>query len=123
MGLQLSTHFNEDGFRCECGCGRVKIGPALLEALEDIWEFSGVPIIITSGFRCPAHNAAVGGKPNSAHLTGEAADFFVAGSLDRFKFLDAAFRHDINRIGIGADFIHVDVRETLPREVCWLYSD
>lgn len=32
---------------------------------------------ITSGYRDPAHNAAVGGKPNSAHTRGEAVDFIA----------------------------------------------
>lgn len=39
----------------------------------------GAPIYITSGYRCPALNAAVGGKPTSQHLRGEAADLQVQG--------------------------------------------
>ena len=118
----LSAHFSRSEFACKC-CGQViTISPALLEVLEDIREFSGIPIIITSGYRCPEHNAASGGKPNSAHLTGEAADFWVSGDLDRFKFLEAAFTYGAGRIGIGSDFIHVDVSHTLPQQVCWLYG-
>lgn len=37
------------------------------------------PIYITSGYRCPALNKAVGGKPTSQHLRGEAADLQVKG--------------------------------------------
>ena len=29
---------------------------------------------VTSGLRCPAHNKAVGGEPNSSHLRGTALD-------------------------------------------------
>lgn len=39
----------------------------------------GAPIYITSGYRCPALNKAVGGKPTSQHLRGEAADLQVRG--------------------------------------------
>jgi len=39
----------------------------------------GAPIYITSGYRCPALNKAVGGKPTSQHLRGEAADLQVKG--------------------------------------------
>lgn len=39
----------------------------------------GEPIYITSGYRCPALNKAVGGKPTSQHLRGEAADLQVRG--------------------------------------------
>ena len=34
----------------------------------------GKPIRITSGFRCPALNKAVGGSPTSQHMKGMAAD-------------------------------------------------
>ena len=37
------------------------------------------PIEITSGYRNPKVNAAVGGVPNSAHALGHAADFHVHG--------------------------------------------
>ena len=118
----LSAHFSLREFRCTCGCNQVIVSPALIEVLEDIREFSGVPMTITSGFRCPAHNAAVGGAPSSAHLSGEAADFFVSGNIDRFKFLEAAFVYGARRIGIGKDFVHVDVKADSPQEVCWLYG-
>lgn len=38
----------------------------------------GLPITVSSGFRSPALNRAVGGAPNSAHLDGLAADFACA---------------------------------------------
>lgn len=39
----------------------------------------GGPVSITSGYRTVAHNAAVGGVPNSAHLSGQAYDFVPRG--------------------------------------------
>jgi hypothetical protein len=35
------------------------------------------PVYITSGYRCPALNAAVGGATNSAHLYGCGVDFTI----------------------------------------------
>ena len=46
----------------------------VLSNLDNIREVYGKPIIITSGYRCPQLNAKVGGKSNSQHLKGEAAD-------------------------------------------------
>ena len=43
--------------------------------LEGVRAVLGVPLQITSGYRCPAVNAAVGGVADSAHLSGWAADF------------------------------------------------
>jgi len=47
------------------------------QILEPIRRHFGKPTIITSGFRCPELNMAIGGSPNSQHLEGEAADFLV----------------------------------------------
>ena len=45
--------------------------------LEPVRTHFGVPIIISSGYRCPALNNAVGGAPSSQHMKGEAADFKI----------------------------------------------
>lgn len=37
------------------------------------------PVVVSSGYRSPALNAAVGGSPTSQHLQGEAADIEVPG--------------------------------------------
>jgi hypothetical protein len=47
--------------------------------LEAVRIRLGAPIIITSGYRCPELNKAVGGQPNSQHMTGEAVDFICPG--------------------------------------------
>ena len=38
-------------------------------------ELNGAAMVISSGYRCPALNRAVGGAANSAHLDGLANDF------------------------------------------------
>lgn len=53
--------------------------------LDPIREHVGLPVIITSGFRCPALNELVGGAENSLHLTGRAADFTIDG-LTPFEY-------------------------------------
>ena len=42
--------------------------------LDPIREKFGKPITVTSGYRCEKLNKLVGGKPNSQHLKGQAAD-------------------------------------------------
>ncbi|ADG20410.1 Peptidase M15A [Paraburkholderia atlantica] len=37
------------------------------------------PVLVSSGYRSPALNTAVGGAANSAHMTGLAADFICPG--------------------------------------------
>ena len=43
----------------------------VLDPLREKW---GAPIIVTSGYRCPALNRAIGGASGSQHTKGEAAD-------------------------------------------------
>jgi len=47
--------------------------------LQTLRDHLGSPIVINSGYRSPAHNAAEGGVPNSQHLYGKAADISVIG--------------------------------------------
>lgn len=54
----------------------------LAARMEEVRALFGRPIEITSGYRNPAVNAAVGGVPNSAHALGFAADFHVDGMSD-----------------------------------------
>ena len=49
----------------------VELVDILLDPLREAW---GSPLIVTSGYRCPALNQAVGGSETSAHTAGWAAD-------------------------------------------------
>lgn len=50
----------------------------ITDVLDPAREKFGKPIIVTSGYRSEELNAAVGGKNNSQHRKGEAADLRVA---------------------------------------------
>ena len=45
--------------------------------LEPLREQVREPVIISSGYRCPALNKAVGGSDTSQHMKGEACDIYV----------------------------------------------
>ena len=49
------------------------------EMLERIRTTLGVPVIVTSGYRAPAVNRAVGGVTSSDHTQGHAADIVAPG--------------------------------------------
>ena len=46
------------------------------QALDPLREAIGSPVIVSSGYRCPELNNAVGGSPTSYHLLGLAADIY-----------------------------------------------
>ena len=50
----------------------------LAALLEQVRSLVGAPIAISSGYRSPALNRAVGGAANSAHVLGLAADISTA---------------------------------------------
>lgn len=63
----------------------------LAEVLDGIREAWGSPIRVTSGYRCPELNKAVGGVANSCHQKGTCADLqAMNGRQDDFnKFVIA----------------------------------
>ena len=92
----------------------MKIDPELVQKLQQLRDRIGKPISITSGYRCPAHNAAVGGAAGSQHLLGKAADIVVQGMAPATV---AAIAEEFGFGGIGryAGFTHVDTRATKAR--------
>ena len=50
----------------------------LADYLDNIREKLGKPILVSSGYRCPVLNKAVGGVANSQHQKGLAADLVCA---------------------------------------------
>ena len=74
----LTAHFSKYEFKCRDGSEH-PIDCGLLAMLEAIRCHFDKPVNITSGYRSPNYNAAVGGALNSQHLYGTAADFQVSG--------------------------------------------
>ena len=93
----------------------------LLSKLDMIREEFGKPIHINSGYRTEAHNEKVGGKPASSHLKGLAVDIACSASRDRFNLIKLFIKHDITRIGIAKNFIHIDIDSHKDPDVIWTY--
>ena len=68
---------------------RVKLN-TLISALDKIRERYGKPITVTSGYRCPALNKAVGGVNSSQHVKGEAADLVGRNDDETRKIFETA---------------------------------
>ena len=57
----------------------------LLDPIREAW---GKSLQVNSGYRCPALNKAVGGKPTSQHLKGEAADITTGSKAENKKLFE-----------------------------------
>lgn len=53
---------------------------AMATLLQWYIDTTGTDVVITSGYRSPADNAAVGGAPGSQHVTASALDFVPRGT-------------------------------------------
>lgn len=88
--------------------------------LEEIRTLVGKPINISSGYRSPAVNAAVGGAAKSAHVLGLAADINVGGLTPQ------ALARIIRASGIKYDqlilefdrWVHIGLDENQCRNQC-----
>ena len=60
------------------------------ECLDPVRELYGKPITVTSGFRCPMLNKAVGGVNSSQHVKGEAADLVGRNDDETRKIFETA---------------------------------
>lgn len=118
---KISKHFSWDEFVREwvtdLPIGILDNLKRLALRLEAVRERLGnKPITITSGYRDPAHNARVGGKRNSTHLLGMAADIQHATMTP--KQVQKALADWPGGMGYGNSFTHLDIRA---RKARWYY--
>ena len=83
--------------------------------LQPLRDGLGEPVIINSGFRCPALNIITGGVKNSQHMKGEAADIkckdypyakmIYAWIMDNLKFDQVILERKGNAV-----WVHVSYR-------------
>lgn len=110
--IKLSENFTSTEFECKCGkCKTVKISKQLVSFLQAIRSHFGKPITINSGFRCAAHNRAVGGAKASKHTLGQAADIVVK-DVEPKEVAKFAESIGIKGIGLYDSFVHIDTRTT-----------
>lgn len=119
MAEWTSKYFKQREFACKCGCGFNNISPLLVQKLDTIRETLDMPLKIHSGCRCEEYNKKVGGKADSAHTRGFAADVGINGGVMRYAFLLLALKA-FKRVGVYGTFCHVDVDVELPQMVVWV---
>ena len=127
-GQQITEHFTVEEFERSSTADRLGIDNRVPEALlpnlktlcevvlEPLRAFAGKPIVISSGYRCPALNRAVGGASQSQHLRGEAADLHLPSTaegrtwfgwlMDNTTFDQLIWEHDRH----GSHWIHVSCK-------------
>jgi zinc D-Ala-D-Ala carboxypeptidase len=120
-------HFSAGEFACRC-CGVNLIDHQFVTELDDLRHALGFALPISSGYRCPRHNAKVSSTGlNGPHTSGRAAD--IAVSRERaYELLQTALVMKFTGIGLKqhgtARFIHLDQLPNTkdhPRPTVWSY--
>ena len=113
---KLSANFRVREFACTDGSDPIFIDSELVNVLQKIRGHFGKAVTITSAYRTPGKNKAVGGETYSQHLYGRAADIKVSGVTPKKV---AAYAETLLKnkggIGIYSTFTHIDVRNTKAR--------
>lgn len=99
--MNLTNHFSLQELTNSATAKRLKIdntpSDLIIKELQDVANMLekirivyGKPIIVTSGYRCPKLNNAVGGSKTSQHVKGQAADIRTISDLpeDNKKLFD-----------------------------------
>ena len=122
--MKLTKNFNKSEFECKCGCEMSQDVlfeiQKLAAQLQTIRDFIRKPVKLTNAYRCPKHNKAVGGVPNSQHILGKAADIQIKDldTAEVYKTIDNLTEHGhILQGGLGKynTFTHYDIRKTKAR--------
>lgn len=116
-------HFSPDEF-----AEPDKLRWSMLKMLDDLREQCGFPIYVTSSYRDPAHNAAVGGVSDSSHTLApdgfySGVDIAVSSSQRLFDIVRYALELGFTRIGVYPKHVHLDIEARLPQNVIWTGSD
>ena len=107
-------YFSRKEFACKCGryCdgypaqmqrGVVELADRAREELKGVG-------LVSSGLRCPQHNANVGGVSNSRHLNGKAIDLRIEGKSARQTLAWVQKQPEVRyAYAIDAYYVHMDI--------------
>lgn len=116
VSTKLSANFESTEFDCHGSncCSKTLIDEQLVKYLQQIRDYFGKPVVVSSAYRCSQHNKNIGGATRSRHISGEAADIYINGVAPA-KI--AQYAEYLGILGIGlyetnsdGHFVHVDTR-------------
>lgn len=128
--MQLSTHFRLSEFTASQTATRRGIDNTpprdvvdtlkrTALGLEAVRSLLMAPIIISSGYRSPALNKAIGGAKSSQHVKGEAVDFICPGFGSPKEVCEAIARSNLrfDQLIYEGTWVHISFADTNRREV------
>ena len=112
--VQLTPNFHLGELECKClNCKETLVDLEHIRKVQALRYLIGVPVVITSAYRCQVHNSNVGGAHNSQHTKGTATDIIIPG-MD-INELQSIVVHFFDGVGLYDHFTHVDSRGSKSR--------
>jgi len=120
----MTKNFKLKEFECKCGCDMpLEVYENIIKLasqLQFLRDYTGRPITINSAYRCPEHNAKVGGSKTSQHLLGKAADITIQSLKPAEVYALIEDLIDMGHmlqggLGLYDTFVHIDIRKTKAR--------
>ena len=108
------------------GSGR-NMSMVFVEMLDILREGTGFPMVVSSGWRSPEHNADISTTGlNGPHTTGRAADIRCTDPATAHTIIKMAMQSGFTGIGLASSFIHLDNltrKEGFSRPAFWTYPN
>jgi len=123
--MMATAHFTDAELGCKCGCGGLP-PQDFQDLLEALRIFHDAPLRISSGYRCPDHNAKVSKTGRAGPHTKGAVDVLVSGER-AYELLQDAISLGWTGIGLSqkgpheSRFLHLDRLVDSPRPTVWSY--
>ena len=120
----MTKNFKIKEFECKGGCDMpLEVYENIIKLasqLQFLRDYTGRPITINSAYRCPEHNAKVGGSRTSQHLLGKAADITIQSlkPVEVYALIEELIDmgHMLQGgLGLYDTFVHYDIRKTKAR--------
>lgn len=121
MALKYFT--DSDFTKCVPPCKLTDMDENFMKKLDIARMVAKIPFVPTSGLRTQIWELEQGRDGTSSHTKGVAIDLAVKDSTSRYKIINSLLSVGLNRIGIGKNFIHVDIDKDKPSNVIWHYYD
>lgn len=102
-------------------CSLSQMNEEFMKRLDECRDFAGVPFIINSAYRSVEYEKSKKRPGTSQHCKGLAADIACNTNSIRYRILGALLICGFRRIGIGSNFIHVDMGYPNTQPIIWTY--
>ena len=106
------------------GSGKEFMDTRIIMILDNMRHRSQFVYTITSAYRSQEYNDTLkNSSKTSAHIYRKAVDISAPTSKMKYSIIEAALHFGIERLGVGSDFIHIDIMEKPDKatKVIWTY--